>query len=360
MHATLIVSFIAILLAYLARYQNFRYGLETAFVLLTVFIGIRYNWGNDYHSYYQLYLTITNSPSESLSSFRSEVGWNFINRISTTIGFFGMVILLTVFEYVVIYYMIKKHVRKEWYWLSVFIFTLSVAFMLVTSSMMRQFLAVCVFMIAFELLLNRKWIVSILLILLSSLFHRSALILLPFAGIAVLNINLSRKGAGVWFLMYLVMYFFAVDLLGNLFFKLIELEQFEKYQTYLFRDKGSIGSGLGVLFAMIMYFFLLDNQKHQNVKMKRIFLMLAFAPLFEMFGDISPYTSRLAYYFSIFSIIVYPAMFGTIKNRMLRYGLLAGYILITLKSFFEFFNPIGIWHEFFYKYQTIFSASHWM
>lgn len=361
MHATIIISLIAILFAWIARFQKTKYGgLEVAFILLTVFMSIRYNFGNDYPGYLNRFLSIGAYSNIDLTLESTEIGWAVLNLLFQPIGFFGMVIVLTVFEYAVIYRLIKKYVPKEWYWLSVFIFTLNTGYMLVFGSMMRQFLAMCILIIAVEFIVKKRWISSILLVLLASLFHTSALILLPFCFFGYLGISLTKKKALIWFGVYLSLYFMAVELLGDYFFKLVELEQFEKYQYYIGGEKGKLGTGIGVIFSMIMYLILLLHQKYQSKDMQIIFLLFAVSVFFSMFADIAPLTGRLGYYFSVLSIVAYPLMFKVIKNKIWRYALLAGYIIITLKGFNDFFDPSGIWYDSFYTYQTIFSANFWM
>lgn len=361
MIATIIVSLFAILLAWSARFQKTKYGgLEAAFIVLTIFMSIRYNFGNDYSGYLDDFLRIGKYSTLDFSLEHSEFGWVFLSKLLQPIGFFGMIIVLTIFEYIVIYRLIKKIVPKEWYWLSVFIFTLNSGYMLVFGSMMRQFLAMCIFIVAIEFIVKKKWIASIALVLLASLFHTSALVLLPFCFFGYLDISLSKRTALIWFGSYIFLYFFATELLGEYFFKLLELEQFQRYETYLGGEKTSFSSGLGAIFLFILYAVLLFHQKYQEKSIKIIFLLFAFNVIFSMFADIAPLVGRLGYYLSVLSIVCYPLMFKVIKNKIWRYALLAGYIIITLKGFNDFFDPSGIWFDHFYTYQTIFSANFWM
>ena len=162
MFATLVISLIAILFAWIARFQKTKYGgLEFAFILLTVFMAIRYNFGNDYPAYLNIFIKIgrNNIPD------RLEAGWVLLSKLFQPIGFFGMIIVLTIIEYSIIYWLIKKYIPKQWYWLSVFIFTLNTSFLLIGASMMRQFLAMCVCLIAIEFIIRKKMIKSILIVL---------------------------------------------------------------------------------------------------------------------------------------------------------------------------------------------------
>src|SRR5690606_31529927 len=137
------------------RFQKSKYGgLEVAFILLTIFMSIRFNFGNDYSSYLDLFIEI--GRYKNLDFVQTEIGWTFLNWIFQPIGFFGMIIVLTSFQYAIIYRLIKNYVPKDWYWFSVLIFTLNTGYMLVFGSMMRQFLAICIFVLAVDFIIKRR------------------------------------------------------------------------------------------------------------------------------------------------------------------------------------------------------------
>lgn len=355
---TLVVSLLSILLAYLARYKQFRYGLEAAFIVITFFLAIRYNWGNDYESYIVEFNEI-NSNNVNIISNR-EIGWVIINRLSYSIGFFGLTILLTIFEYYVVYRLIKRYVPREWYWLSVFILTINTSYMLVGASMMRQFLSMCIFIVTIDFIMKKKWIISLLLVFLASLFHTSALILLPFCFFGFVDVSLSRKSALILFGGYVILYIISLELLDEIFPQIFIIEQFEKYQVYLYTDKLKSQFGLGVFFYMILFLTLILHQRFQDKKMRFLFIILAFDQLTTIFSGIVPLISRIGLYFSIFSIVCYPLLFKTMKNKFWKYSLLFGYIVLTIKIFISFFNPSSIWYYSFYHYKTIFSISEWL
>jgi len=358
MFATLIISFTAILSAWIVRFQNSKYGgFEVAFILLTIFMSIRYNFGNDYRAYSNLFLELGNYKNHDFV--RTEVGWNFLCWLFQPIGFFGMIIVLTIFEYAVIYRLIKKYVPKDWYWLSVLIFTLNTDYMLVCGSMMRQFLAMCIFILAVEFIVKKRWLTAIVFILLASLVHTSALVLLPFCFLGYLNISLTNKKALMWLGVYVLVFFAAVELLGDFVFNFLVLDQFEKYEVYVGEEKEAVDTGLGVIFNMVLYAFLLFYQKYQSENMKIIFMLFAISVFFNVFADIAPLIGRLGYYFSFFSIICYPWLFKMIKNDLLKYSLMIAFVIVMAKSFIGFFDPAGIWYKTFYNYQTIFSATSW-
>ena len=103
MISILVVNTLAVLFAYLAKYKNMQFMFGFSLIVLCVFYGIRYDFGNDYWSYYNLFL----ASSYGIDVEVIEPGWGFINYLCQPIGFFGMIFLLTVFEY----YSVFKHIK---------------------------------------------------------------------------------------------------------------------------------------------------------------------------------------------------------------------------------------------------------
>lgn len=53
MIVTTLLGIITVILAYLAKYKNVQLGLKTSFILILIFLALRYNFGNDYKKYPQ-------------------------------------------------------------------------------------------------------------------------------------------------------------------------------------------------------------------------------------------------------------------------------------------------------------------
>ena len=117
---TYIISIIAIFLAYWSKYDKFRWGLPLAFVVITTFLSLGYEWGNDVPTYERVFERYTNS-SYSLFDFqtyeylndKSEFGWVLINQLCGGIGFYGMRAILFSFENLIIYLIIKRVVHNK-------------------------------------------------------------------------------------------------------------------------------------------------------------------------------------------------------------------------------------------------------
>ena len=90
MIAVTIVNIVAVLLTFLSRYKNFRYGFEIAILVLIIFFGVRYNYGNDYPGYYDMFNEINSyhTLTIALGNMGIEDGWIVLNRLFAPLGFY--------------------------------------------------------------------------------------------------------------------------------------------------------------------------------------------------------------------------------------------------------------------------------
>ena len=364
----LIVSLIAVLFAYLVRFRGFKYGLECAFCIITVFLAIRYDWGNDYMGYFYGFDEYNRSSIDlfdfdGLSSLRAkgELGWVFLNKLCAPIGFFGMVIVLTLFENYVLYRFIKNNVPAQWYWLAIFIFTFDPILMLTGASMMRQFLAMCIYILSIKYIFKHEIIKFVLLVLLASMFHTSALILLPTYFLGYIKVNTSFKSV-FWIIpLYLIWLFVSPSLFEGSVLWFLDTEKFEVYNYYWDNDdvqKGG-GIGLGNLFYSALLIVFLTQLKSVDKYGRLLIILYLLSVLFIPLTAIAPMVSRVGFYFSILSIACYPIVF---KKWMLapifKYAFIGAYILLLVYTYINFFYS-EVWYDKFFEYQTVFSAPSW-
>ena len=362
MVATLIVSIISIFLGYLARFRCLKYTLEIAFLVITFFLSIRYEWGNDMPEYVKSFNEFTNFVTlfdfHAYSNYRLENGWITLNIFCKPIGFLGMQILLAIVQNYIIYSLVKEHVHPNWYWLSLFIYCMDTSFMVLSSSMMRQFLAMSVFMYASKYIVERNLIFYVLLVLLATSFHHSALMLLPLFLVGYWKYNLSNFHIILIIILFVLWFLFSVELVGGMVVNMAkESVAFKQYALYLSNNEKNAGTGLIVMFKLILLFFVFMNFKKMESYTKVYAILFSISLLFVPFIEIAPLIMRLGFYFSIFSIIVYPVLMEKMENKWIRVAFLNGILFMTLLGFFNFFAS-ETWHDHFYKFETIFEYSY--
>ena len=86
-------------------------------------------------------------------------------------------LLIAVFQMLCIVYVYKQYSSN--YWLSFFLFIISTDYMSWMHNGMRQFIAVTMILAAFKLLVEKKYVPLIIVILLASTIHGTALMMLP-------------------------------------------------------------------------------------------------------------------------------------------------------------------------------------
>lgn len=86
-------------------------------------------------------------------------------------------LIIAIFQLSCIVYFYRKYSNN--YWLSIFVFVAATDYMSWMHNGIRQFLAVSITLVSISMFLKKKYVISILLILLAATFHASALLMLP-------------------------------------------------------------------------------------------------------------------------------------------------------------------------------------
>lgn len=370
----LIVGILAVFFAFLGRYKDkgFKYGLEISFLIITVFLAIRYNYGNDYRAYFEGFQEIAGGFTfTDLLSFNEytaytekehfEIGWRILNILCIPIGFFGMIILLSIFESAVLYHFIKKYVDPEWYWLGVFIYVFSSGLMLVMSSMMRQTLAMTLFLCAIPYIIDKKIIRAFLLVALAAQFHKSAWAMLPFISWGYIN---DKRLYNIYSLLiivsFLILYLFSYKLNSIALGVVQSSGVFNTYEGYVLNEanRTKLGTGLGIFFSFFICLLMLYTSKNLEIPKRLIVMLFVLQYMFVVLGFQIHLVSRVGYYFQLLIIAAFPITIKSIKSIYLKYGVLWTFIFITMYSYRGFFAST-VWKDAFATYQTIFSAPQW-
>lgn len=365
----LIISILAVLFALYDR--NLRNpvkfgGLEFGWLLLFVYLAIRYDYGNDYLSYldnFQLYnsysFKLTNTEAWAGLQSRGEYGWVIFNKICGPLGFFGMIILLTALFMVQIYYLIKKYVPPKWYWLAVFIFAFHPTFMVVgLAGMIRQWMALFLFVVACKFIHERRLVPYFLLILLATTFHTSAFFLFPIGLLAFIPIEKVKAKSLLWFVPFLIIWIFAMSRFQFSFINdLLSNDELNVYSDFIEKDNGLNVFGISSLITIglpILSYSLVNNYSDE---IKRYALFLLIPLLLIPFIKNNHLVGRLGVYFNVFSIIVLPNAFealSRLKGKSIIVPLLLMLIVYYVYLFITHFTDI-VWFSHIYQYHTIFS-----
>lgn len=355
MIAALITSIIAVLLAYLGGSEKqHSFFLLTAFAILTTFLSLGYYWGSDVSTYELWFQEFENSGvswwefSQYDRFIQREVGYICINLLCKPLGFWGMRAVLFLIENIIIYWFIKTHVNKKWYWLAVFVYVFNPNFWVLSSSMMRQWLAICVVLLSVMHLEKKRIIPYILLTLLAFSIHFSALVTLVFVPLSILQKKNSMQSFFT-LIAGLIVFWILSPLFIDYVVLFLKTEDF--HQLGYMDTHGGVGIS-SVSFLLIYTFILYSSvkAKQQNNLACWIVILAALVMPLVAYGEL---ISRIGFYFSVFTIAAYPLFMENTKvDRLAKNAVVLIIVLYEIYMFFLFFNS-PIWIKSFGTYKTL-------
>ena len=350
----LILLFLSTTFAYLAK-AKMKYGLEIAFLLITIFAAIRYNYGNDYLNYLNEFeFHNIHSDKESVVGLRTEFGWFYLIFLFKDLGFYWLVAILTIIEQSVMYYFIKRYVDKDVYWIAVFVYLITTSLFLSGLSMMRQTLSISLCLIGFELSIRRKFIFSLAMVLLASQFHSSALLILPvvlFLYFFYNRINISRSISFAFLVVIIGASFLSDFISPSLIQSITWIGDTDKYSEYLSVGRNAV-FGVSTVVTYFLIYMVLSNYKYQNVNVKYLMILFLVGCFIESFASSVYLLDRVALYFTYLMPVCYSMTFKTIKNFSWYPVFIVFFIVLKLYNYNSFVST-G-WGQTFRIYHTIF------
>jgi hypothetical protein len=217
---------------------------------------------------------------------------------------------------------------------------------------MRQTIAIGLFLFAIDYINKIDAIRYGLCIGLASLFHSSALVLLPVYLLGVLDWTFNKKTAIFLFTVYLLSFVLSQSFLPMI--NILVSSFFVRYQEY--EGVTEIGTGLGLILNSALFFLVLYYTDLQNNKASIFFKILIISYLFIPLSLDLSMLGRASMYFWPSMIVVFPMTLSNIKNPIFKTIVLGVIVTLTIYGFNEFFNS-EIYGSSYKTYKTIFSAT---
>lgn len=216
-----------------------------------------------------------------------------------------------------------------------------------TISAIRQSLALAVVFYAFELIKKKKFFIFIIILISTSLIHKTVLIFIPFYFIA--QIKKERLFVLITIILFPLV-FINRDSLGE-YFKLIsgynDYEQYEGAGTYNFT--------LLFLFLLVISLFQRKFIINKNAQAKMYFLALGLVLVLLPMSWIHPAALRITMYFSIFILLLLPEVLNSLDKYSLKFKkdmyVLTVVLLVLLYMRSNWNNPIQ--YGFFWEEMTL-------
>lgn len=239
--------------------------------ILFVFLALRYNFGNDYGAYYNMfYNTMFDQRMES----DVEYGYNVLVAVFKPFGFFTLIIFWSAFYCYTLYLTIKRYISERYYWLIIFALISNPDLVFFGASAIRQTLAICCIFLSLPYLEHKKLIKFYLLIILASLFHLSALTFVILYPLMYLNLRNKFFILGFGLLTIATMTVLKSQF-ENIIYVISE-SLFEKYaERYGDSDYTVEGGTVGLIIRIIFLVLFLWSMCFEKFKIHSIFYILA-------------------------------------------------------------------------------------
>ena len=310
-YSLLLINAVCTFLAYINKGKFMSWSIG----LLCLFLGLRYNFGNDYMAYYRGF----NMSFMEARSFGTEIGYAFLCEIFRPFGFFSMQIFLACGFCMVLYHSLKRYVAPQYYWLVIFSIISNADLIFFGASAVRQTAAFTCVLLSMPFLEKKKILPYMGLTLLATSFHMSAIlfVLLYF----LIYVDFRKKTN----LTILIITSLAVaTVLKTFFYSYLSSfteQNFEKYyQRYGDNDTAIGGGEIGVVIRIIVLVFFVFAMKASSStlsdRIRNVFMVMGFAGVIIFTMREQVMLQRYCMYFSYFFCFAY----STVLERGCKIG----------------------------------------
>lgn len=338
-----IVSFVFNMSVKFKDKSKIKYNLLFYFSLMivTLFIGLRYNVGTDFESYTKIYYKIINLNLTSYFDYNIEIGHYIICKIANILfdNSYGMMIIYAFFTNFFVMKAIEKLTNKK-YWLSYLIYGLT--FLPFACNGIRQGLSMAIILYAFTFFNENKYIKFYLFILIAFLFHKSSIIIVPYSLIGMVFKNKDREYRYYILITLLIMALLFSESIFN-------FSIFNEYISYLnYKSTAGILKAFykfpPVIFALYSLIYKSNDEQKINEHFLAVFVIIGY--LLMLIGFKLNYVDRVSLYFEQFVIFLIPNIIYKSKYKFnkfailifsLIYYLILFYINIYIHGYYDFF-----------------------
>ncbi len=290
--------------------------------ILIVLSGIRYFVGTDFENYMYAYDIITPLDFANMLNTEYEVGFFVVVKMASFLG--NVQYLFVLFAALTVYFLIKV-IKDHKNYASLIMFVYLFSYFTGTFNIIRQGLSVIMVCYGFKYLINRSFIKYSFMVLLASLFHTTAIIMLPiYFAVQDVNKKITKKQIFIIFLAIV-----AILNFNTIFSILTSISIFSDYDTY---SQAIDSTNLSFILSLIMLIVYLSNAKvliSEDKKNKVYLILYIFSVIISFSGYISPFLKRVAMYFSIVDIFIIATLLKSenVKNKDLIKIFLVTYVI---------------------------------
>ena len=344
----LIIFFVSSILFFRYKENKEKYKLLFLWVSGVLFIilsSLRYKIGFDYSTYETLFYQIGNGTNKE----NLEIGFLLLNK---AVFFFRgdyrifLFIVNTIMTVLVFWWIYRFSKFPE---ISVF-FYFAFQFWACSMNLLRQSIALSIFLLSYQSLLERNFIKYIIIVLIAASFHQSILIMIPFYFLLYQNITkLYLIIISILFVLGYVFFDFIVYGIFDILFS-----DYQKYIDTIYWNSNSISY---IIFPCIYLLFVLYHAKkliNDCEKNKILINSCIYGSFISFFITKHFILERFSLYFFIFSLILIPEIIffdkkASKKNIVFLFSIILGLSYFSFSAKEEFHNV--------YPYRSIFDRA---
>lgn len=278
-----------------------------SFLVMLIIFGFRYKVGTDYETYLTYYNTIKFSSWSNLFLLKWEKGALVFFKLVSML-FNKPYIIFIIISFLQLYPIYKMNKLYEFKYLPYSLLCFLTLYMPFFMNGMRQGIAMSFSLYSFSLLMHKNYKKSFFVILIGILFHKTALLLLPFIilYIFIKNKNYSKCSFILSIFLSIIILFFLKD-----FFIENDISTYSSYLDDINVSKISIKPILWYIPSIIIIF--LFGKK--DIIFRNYNGLFLSGVLFNIIGTSAHYLNRISYYFTFFEIILIPYLICNIKDE---------------------------------------------
>lgn len=223
------------------------------------------------------------------------------------IGFFSVVTIVPAAIFI--------YKNSEMPWVSTVLYVNTFLFFM-SMNFIRQAVALSIIMLAWHFMKKNKFIPFAVFVIIASLFHQTALLMLPVYLLVKMKITLKEL------IVYLyILLFFYISSTG--FIRIITSFFHEEYVGSAFLNEGLsfVYAILPVIIVIIAFFLAKIRTINVTTETKYIINMTLICALLSITMSKHSIIERLTYYFTVFLILLVPIIYRSLRQNGIRFAL---------------------------------------
>lgn len=301
--------------------------------ILTLAAGLRFAVGTDYGNYARLYQGYVNDWWNNVLTF-NEPGLSIIAKISSLFnsdyaGMFFLVSLITIPLYVRTIYK-----NCDSFWLGITLYLLSGEWQHSFNGI-KQYLAAAILFSGYRFLINREFKKYLLVVLLASCFHISALVMLLLYFFVPIKFGLKTA---ILMIISVIVIQYSYDFMFNMISNIDATFSFSDYVT-----GGVKWQRVAVSFAPFILLLFMSKDDKSDKETNALINLISINAVIMIACSNSRYLTRLSYYTQIYPCLAIPRFIRSFDDKQKHFFVIITILLYAVFWYIETKDTLFFW-----------------